>query len=232
MCSSDLIVAEELNVSIDDIQAIQPSTSDVPPLALTAGSMSLTAFSKPIAVAAATLRESLRAKAAEKLGSPVNDILDDVAGFRTKDKQSVTYATLAADSPLLVELDETAPAPELYTFDPQRTKTHVGHSTKPLGIEAVVTGAPLYAADITMKDVLHGRALRPPVHNAEIETLNTADVESVPGFLKLVRDDNFVGVICRTPGSVNAAISKIQVTWKVKQPINQAEIDQIGRAHV
>ncbi len=62
------IVAEELNVNIEDIEAIQPSTSDVPPLAVTAGSMSLTAFSKPIAVAAATLRESLRAKAAEKLG--------------------------------------------------------------------------------------------------------------------------------------------------------------------
>lgn len=221
------IVAEELNVNIEDIEAIQPSTSDVPPLAVTAGSMSLTAFSKPIAVAAATLRESLRAKAAQKLDSPVNDILDDVAGFRTKDNQSVTYATLAADSPLLVELDETAPSPELYTFNPQRAKTHVGHSTKPLGIEAVVTGAPLYAADINIKDVLHGRALRPPVHNAEIETLSTEDVESVPGFLRLVRDDNFVGVVCRTPGSVNAAISKIHVTWKVKQPINQAEIDRL-----
>ncbi|HCC43483.1 MAG TPA: isoquinoline 1-oxidoreductase, partial [Gammaproteobacteria bacterium] len=47
------IVAEELNVDTKDIVAVQPSTSDVPTLALTAGSMSLTAFSRPTAIAAA-----------------------------------------------------------------------------------------------------------------------------------------------------------------------------------
>ena len=69
------IVAEELNIDVADIQGVQPSTSDVPPLAVTAGSMSLTAFSRPLAVAAATLREGLRDRAAAKLGE-----LDGSAG--------------------------------------------------------------------------------------------------------------------------------------------------------
>ena len=51
------IVAEELNLDVGEIDGVLPSTSDVPPFAVTAGSMSLTAFSRPVAVAAATLRE-------------------------------------------------------------------------------------------------------------------------------------------------------------------------------
>ena len=75
------IVAEELNLSIEDIQGIQPNTSQVPPLALTAGSMSLTAFSRPMAIAAATLREQLRGLAAVHLGAPLSSILDAVGRF-------------------------------------------------------------------------------------------------------------------------------------------------------
>ena len=47
------IAAEELNLEVKDIVGVTPSTSDVAPIALTAGSMSLTVFSHPTAVAAA-----------------------------------------------------------------------------------------------------------------------------------------------------------------------------------
>ena len=53
------IVAEELNIEIDDIEGVLPNTSDVPPIALTAGSMSCSFLARrqwP-----ATLRENLRA---------------------------------------------------------------------------------------------------------------------------------------------------------------------------
>ena len=220
------IVAEELNVDTKDIVAVQPSTSDVPTLALTAGSMSLTAFSRPTAIAAASLRESLRKKAAQKLALPLNEILDDDTGFHTPSGRKITYADIVEQSSLFIDFDETE-LPTLYTFDTKREKKQVGQPVKPLGIEAIVRGSPLFTADIKMKDVLHGRAIRPPVHNAEIEELQTSDIESVPGFIKLVREDDFAGVVCKTPGSVNAAMSKLVVTWRIKQPINQAEIDRL-----
>jgi CO/xanthine dehydrogenase Mo-binding subunit len=89
------IVAEELNIDVEDIQGVRPSTKDVPPLAVTAGSMSLTAFSRPLAIAAATLREGLRDRAAATLGEPVAAVLDDVGGFQTSDLRKVSYADLA-----------------------------------------------------------------------------------------------------------------------------------------
>ena len=221
------IVAEELNLKVEEIDAVAPNTSDVPPLAVTAGSMSLTAFSRPIATAAATLREHLRERAALKLSQPIAATLDEVGGFRTANNRRVHYADLVDAATTLVEFDESKPAPTLYTFDSKRTKRQVGHSVKPLGIRELVTGAPVYTADIPFDGVLFGRAVLPPVRNASIASLNTSGVSAVKGFIKLVQEGDFVGVVCKTPSAVDAAMAQIDVTWHLQEPLNQNEIDRL-----
>ena len=220
-------LAEELNLKVEEIDAVAPNTSDVPPLAVTAGSMSLTAFSRPIATAAATLREHLRERAALKLSQPIAATLDEVGGFRTANNRRVNYADLVDAATTLVEFDESKPAPTLYTFDSKRTKRQVGHSVKPLGIRELVTGAPVYTADIPFDGVLFGRAVLPPVRNASIASLNTSGVSAVKGFIKLVQEGDFVGVVCKTPSAVDAAMAQIDVTWHLQEPLNQNEIDRL-----
>jgi CO/xanthine dehydrogenase Mo-binding subunit len=221
------IVAEELNINVEDIEGTTPSTSDVPPIAVTAGSMSLTAFSHTTAVAASVLRENLRARAAAKLGMPIDEVLDAAGGFTTAANQQLAYADLVDDSPAMIEFDETKPLPALYTFDPKREKKQVGRGARPFNMQALITGEPIYAGDVPMEGVLYGRAIKPPVRNARINTLDTSGVESVKGFLKLVREDEFVGVVCKTPSAVTAAMEQINVTWTLQQPINHDEIAKI-----
>tara|TARA_B110000305_G_scaffold124757_1_gene139707 strand:- start:2793 stop:4976 length:2184 start_codon:yes stop_codon:yes gene_type:complete len=221
------IVAEELNIELEDIEAVQPSTSDIAPIAVTAGSMSLTAFSRPTAMAAATLRESMRALAAVKLGESLSMILDDAGGFQTADKRKVSYADLVDKDSVMVEFDDTKPSPALYTFDPQRSKKQVGRDATPIGIRGLVTGAAVYTADVPMQGVLYGRAIKPPVRNARIASLDTSGVAETSGFVELVRQGEFVGVVCKTPSALDAAMSKINVTWDLKIPINQDEIDRL-----
>jgi isoquinoline 1-oxidoreductase subunit beta len=221
------IVAEELNLSIEDIQGVQPNTSQVPPLAVTAGSMSLTAFSRPMAIAAATLREQLRGLAAVHLGAPLSSILDSVGGFRTAEGQSLSYAALVNETSLVIEFDDTKSAPALYTFDSNRIKQQVGHSKTPLGTRGLVTGEPVFAADVPVAGVLFGRAIQPPVRTARMASIDTTGVAAVAGLVALVQTDDFVGVVCKTPSAVDAAMAEIEVTWDLEQPINQAEIDRL-----
>lgn len=221
------IVAEELNIDVEDIQGVQPSTSDVPPLAVTAGSMSLTAFSRPLAVAAATLREALRDLAAVELGEPVTDVLDDVGGFQTADLRKVRYADLVDDAALVVERQADQSVPELYAFNSSRQKKQVGHSKSPLGIRDLVTGGRVYTADVPMKGVLYGRAVQPPVRNARIASLDTSGVTKIQGVVALVNEGNFVGVVCTTPSAVDRAMAQIHVTWDLQQPINEEEISRL-----
>ena len=221
------IVAEELNIDVLDIQGVQPSTSDVPPLAVTAGSMSLTAFSRPLAVAAATLREGLRERAAVELGEPVTAVLDDVGGFQTTDLRKVRYADLVDDAALVIERQADQSVPELYAFNSSRQKKQVGHSKSPLGIRDLVTGGRVYTADVPMKGVLYGRAVQPPVRNARIASLDTSGVAKIQGFVALVEEGNFVGVVCTTPSAVDRAMAQIHVTWDLQQPINEEEISHL-----
>ena len=218
------IVAEELNIEIDDIEGVLPNTSDVPPIALTAGSMSMTAFSRPTAVAAATLRENLRVRAAQKFGVAPETVLDDTGGFQTGSKK-LCYADLVDETPAVIEFDEEKP-PRLYTYDTTRPKKQIGKVTPPIGLRDLVTGGSVYSGDMTLDDVLYGRAIKPPVRNATLADLDTSGVSAVKGFVKLVREGDFVGVVCKTPSAVDAAMAEIKTRWRVKQPITQDEIDR------
>jgi CO/xanthine dehydrogenase Mo-binding subunit len=65
------LAAEELNLAVEAIDVQQPSTDALPQVMLTAGSRSLKLFGEPMARAAAALRETLRARAAERAGVPL-----------------------------------------------------------------------------------------------------------------------------------------------------------------
>ena len=221
------IVAEELNISVEDILGITPNTSEVPPIAFTAGSLSMTLFSRPTAHAAATLREAMRARAAKLLKLPIDAVMDAEGGFKAANNRTVSYADLVDETNVVVEFDDQQAPPALYTFDAQRQKKQVGQDVKPLNIRALVTGGAIFSGDVPMPDVLFGRTIKPPVRNASLATLETNGVSNVRGFVELVRDGDFVGVVCKTPGSVDAAMALIKATWSLQQPINQSEIDRL-----
>lgn len=221
------IIAEELNLELEAIEGIVANTSEVPPFALTAGSMSLTAFSRPVAVAAASLRELLRARAANHWAIPVRSVLDHPGGFRADPGFEVSYKALISREARPLTLESPNEAAHLYTFDQSREKRHVGHPAKPLFLREMVTGQPLYAADVRLDSMLYGRAVRPPVNNAEIESVSLGDLRSVPGFVQIVREENFIGVVCKTPRAVERAISMITVKWALKQPITPEEIARL-----
>ena len=61
----------------------------------------------------------------------------------------------------------------------------------------------------------------------ELAALDTAGLDQVQGFIQLVHDGDFVGVVCKTPSAVDAAMAKVKVTWRLQQPINQNDIDQL-----
>jgi CO/xanthine dehydrogenase Mo-binding subunit len=157
----------------------------------------------------------------------MDTILDDAGGFRTAENQVLSYRELVDGNGAVIDFDEDKGLPVLYTFDSSRQKRQVGKSAQPLGMQALVTGVPVFAGDVPIDDVLYGRAVLPPVRNARMATVSTAGVQQVKGFVALVEQSEFVGVVCKTPSAVDAAMAKIQVTWDLQQPINQQEIDRL-----
>src|SRR5947208_2919177 len=84
---------------------------------------------------------------------------------------------------------------------PQSTlKDPPAHSImgKPLArvdIPAKVTGGVAYVQDLRLPDMVHARVIRPPAYGARLRDVKTANAETLPGVVKIVRDGNFLAVV-------------------------------------
>jgi isoquinoline 1-oxidoreductase beta subunit len=101
----------------------------------------------------------------------------------------------------------------------------VGASPPEDRAEAVVTGAPLFADDVRLEGMLHGRVLHAP---ASPETASApaawdeAAARATPGFRGLVADRRLrhgagrgLGVLAATPGALDRVEAALAVAWKV-----------------
>lgn len=222
------LAAEELNLPVEAIEVRQPGTDEIGRVMLTSGSMSLRLFGAPMARAAAALRETLRTRAAQRAGVAVTEVADSDGGFMLANGRAIGYAELAGGE--AVVLDEGAfPEAALYSFDPKRIHRQIGRRAAPHALESVVTGAPLFAADVRLPNMLFGRAVRPPVIHARLAEIDDSALAGIRGFVRLVVDaaEGFVGVVCETPGAVAAALARLQVRWEIPAPFDQAAVDAL-----
>lgn len=88
----------------------------------------------------------------------------------------------------------------------------------------IVTGAPLYVADVRPAGLLFGRVLRAPTspeHPSRPMEWNEAAARAVPGFVALVRDERLrlaqahgLGLVARTPGALDRIEAALAVRWQ------------------
>jgi CO/xanthine dehydrogenase Mo-binding subunit len=91
--------------------------------------------------------------------------------------------------------------------------------------QEIVTGAPLYAADVMRPDMLYGRVFRAPA-SVELRSRplrwNVAAARSVPGFVAVVEDcgppignARGLGILASRPGALEAIAEALGVEWDV-----------------
>lgn len=98
----------------------------------------------------------------------------------------------------------------------------------------IVTGAPLYAADVRLPEMLHGRVLRAPV-SVEVGShpmrWNLAAARLMPGFVAVIEDcgppigkSQGLGIVTSRPGALEAVANALQVEWDVEGRHHRADI--------
>ncbi len=130
---------------------------------------------------------------------------------------------LAAGAPAGPVPAVTRPRAQLRAF---RGRRHVGRSPEPEQIRAIVTGAPLYAADMHAPAVLYGRVLRAAVSPERPSAPRRWDLDTarlVPGFVAAHADPGFrlgasdgLGILAETPGALDRVEAALAVDWLVE----------------
>ncbi|MET0851269.1 MAG: molybdopterin cofactor-binding domain-containing protein, partial [Candidatus Rokuibacteriota bacterium] len=184
------MVAEELEVNIERItELIEGDTAVCPDQGGTGGSTGITRGGQELRRAAATARGALLALAAQRLGNPVGDltVADGVVSPRAGGA-GVSYGELIGDRQLGLAIDAKAP------LKPSSAFRYIGQSVPRPDVPAKVTGRHLYVQNLTLPDMLHGRAIRPPALGATLQSVDESSIAAIPG-ARVVRIGSFLGVV-------------------------------------
>src|SRR5262245_51192141 len=187
------LVAEELCVAFDRVRLIQCDTSRTPDQGTTSGQQSHpTNFNRAnLALAAATARETLVRLAATRLGTPAQDLVakDGIISVKAAPSRSVTYGALIGGQKFNIQLD-----PKAVRKHP-REWTVLGTPVPRVDMRAMATGQFEFVHNVRVPGMLHGRVVRPPTPGATVMGVDESSVRGMPGLVKVVVKNNFIGVV-------------------------------------
>jgi nicotinate dehydrogenase subunit B len=202
------IVAEELDVPMARVNVIQGDTLLTPDQGPTYGSLSIQNGGAQIRLAAATARRALLREAAQRLNIEEHELIVDAGVIKLKHgNASVRYGELIGRRTLALALDKDAPLK-----DPSRY-TVVGRSQPRLDIPDKVTGRFTYMQDFRVEGMVQGRVVRPPAIGATLLSVDADSVNHLPGFIKVVRRQNFLGVVAKTEWGAISAARQLKARW-------------------
>jgi nicotinate dehydrogenase subunit B len=200
------MIAEELDVPFARVSLVMGDTALTPDQGQTASSVTIQGAGVEIRQAAATARKALIERAAPRLKASPGELRVEEGVVRGGTGQ-VSYGDLVAEQSLELKVDAKAPLkkPADYRI--------VGKSVPRVDIPGKVTGAFTYMQDFKLPGMLHARVIRPDAIGARLESVDESSVRGVPGFVQLVRKQDFVAVLAQTEWGAVQAARKLKVVW-------------------
>lgn len=110
--------------------------------------------------------------------------------------------------------------------------------------EALLRGAPLFAADLRLPGMLYGTVLRAPgspLRPSQLLAADEAAARGLPGFVALVRDARWqlaqaqgLGLLARTPGALQRCAAALQPRWREQaaKPPGRTDLDAAAQHRV
>ena len=90
----------------------------------------------------------------------------------------------------------------------------VGQSIPRYDIPAKVDGSLEWAVDVKLPGMVHARNVRPPFAGARLVSVDESSVRDVPGLIQVVREGNYVAVVCEREEQAIQAAESLAVEWE------------------
>ncbi len=214
-----VLVAEELDMEIEQLEFVRHDTNISPDTGGTFGSSSIAYAGQRLRSAGAAAREALLGLASARLGVPVA-ALTVSGGVVSGGGASLSYGELVGGRLLGVALPSLLLGPGQAPAMPVADYRLVGISQVPrLDIPAKVTGTYVYIHSVRVPGMLHGRVVRPLGQGAYGDgTLTGAlsvDESSIAGFgdARLLRRGEFLGVVASEEYDAIQAASRLKAIY-------------------
>lgn len=212
MTSLAMLVAEELEVGLDQVDMLMGDTDLCPWDTATGGSLNLWQFLPVLRGAAAEARAVLLEMAAERLKAPAGDLELKAGAISVKGdpQRKVSFGELVQGQRIERHVRGARPKP-------LSACTLLGTSPPRKDGPDKVSGKALYTGDLRFPGTLHACIVRPPAHGLTLKAVDTSAAERIPG-VKVVRDGNLVAVLHEQPDVARRALEKVKAEWGGTEP--------------
>jgi nicotinate dehydrogenase subunit B len=224
-----VLAAEELNMDWSQFNNVSFDTGGPHPspnTGNTGGSSSITTGGPLVRMAAAQGYQALLGLASANLGVPVAQ-LSVSKGVVTGGGKTVTYGQLIGDKQFNVEYTGTTLTAGQAPAKPVSQYTQVGIARPPRwDIPSIVSGAKVYAANVRVPGMLHGRIVRPRGQGAYGQgstpiptTIDQSSIAHIPN-VQIVQKGNFLGVVAPLEYDAIQAAAELKVAWSTPPTIS------------
>jgi CO/xanthine dehydrogenase Mo-binding subunit len=212
------LVADELYVPFNSISVVQGDTALTPNQGYTAGSHTLTYGALAVRQAAAVARAKLVELGAARLNASVLDCTtaDAAVLVMSAPDRHVSYGALIGGRRFDLQV---SPNPELRS---QSTFAVSGTSVPRVDIPAKIFGQFTFVGDVRVPGMLHGRVIYPPAPGATLASVDESALGDIPERIRVVRRQNFLGVVAQTEWAAVRAARELKVTWSDGPPLPTA----------
>ena len=204
------IAADELGAEWEQMNVVQAETfsGNIDSFS-TGGSTSISSLYTPVREIAATVREMIKNEAAKQWGT-TKDQVKISNGAASYGGESKTFGQVAEG----VSKWEEVSTPALK--DPKNFR-FVGKEMPRIDLKAKVNGEPIFGMDASMPGMLYGAVIRPSKIDAKLKSADSTEAERMPGVVKVVKEDDFVGVIANSYYEAENAKNTIKTEWEANK---------------
>jgi nicotinate dehydrogenase subunit B len=214
------IVAEELDVAFERVSFVIGDTAVTASQGGVGGSTSIMQGAKPLRNAAATARYVLLQMAGRQLGVSTEEleVKNGTISIKGNESRHITYAELAGAKELNETLKVSGSGFSINVEGAGKPKnpanyTVVGKPIPRVDLPPKILGHFVYAGDVRVPGMLHGRVVRPSAVGANVASVDEDSAKAIPGHVKTVVKGNFVGVVAESEWSAIQAAKALKVTW-------------------
>jgi len=203
------IAADELDIDIGRVRMVRATTAASPNEGVTSGSLSIQHSGRALRHACAEIRQIFLTAASERLGVETSVLQIEDGTISGPGNVRTSYWELAGE--ISLDRDATPGAKPKAIAE----RALAGQSTQRIDIPDKVFARRRFIHDTALPGLLHGRVLRGEHARAKLADLKDDAARVVPGFIAVVRDGSFAGVVCETEAGADAALKALRkgATW-------------------
>ncbi len=216
--------ADELDVPWEDVSVLNVGTGkglDDP--VGTSASNSTSSLFPVLRQAGATVREMLRFEGAKLLGLAAESVSAE-NGFVTATQDAgkkVSYGEIVG------AVKEWVVPEKLPALKKSTDFKYIGKAMPRVDLLDKVLGKTQFGFDVRVENMAYGAVATPPRLGAMIKSASAGEAATMPGVIKVVIEDDFVGVVAERREQAWAALSAVQIEWSEVKVWEQAEIEAL-----